>query len=100
MIKKGLAAIGCRTCRQSSVTVDQQERQLKPAVNPVEMFHFYSKAAKEASCPTCRTVNMLGMMCAAAMKSNGIFAFVGKGYGSDWPNPWEQGQAQARPERS
>ena len=81
-------------------TFDQQERQLNTAVNPVEMFRFYSEAAKEASCPTCRTVNMLGMMCAAAMRSGGIFAFVGKGHGSDWPNPWERGQPEAHPERN
>ena len=73
---------------------------MNTAVNPVEMFRFYSEAAKEASCPTCRTVNMLGMMCAAAMRSGGIFAFVGKGHGSDWPNPWERSQPEARPEQN
>jgi hypothetical protein len=40
---------------------------------------------------------MLGMMCAAAMRSGGIFAFVGKGHGSDWPNPWERGQLEGAP---
>ena len=66
-------------------------------MKPVEMFRFYSEAAKAATCPTCRTVNMLGMMCATAMRGGGIFAFVGKGYGGDWPNPWEQGRPELNP---
>jgi hypothetical protein len=47
----------------------------------------YAERAKAAACPTCRTVNMLGMMCAAAVNNGGFLAFVGRGYGGDWPDP-------------
>ncbi len=47
----------------------------------------YAERAKAAACPTCRTVNMLGMMCAAAVENGGFLAFVGQGYGGDWPDP-------------
>jgi hypothetical protein len=30
---------------------------------------------------------MLGMMCAAAVDNGGLLAFVGQGYGGDWPDP-------------
>jgi hypothetical protein len=30
---------------------------------------------------------MLGMMCAAAVDNGGFLAFVGRGYGGDWPDP-------------
>jgi hypothetical protein len=32
---------------------------------------------------------MIGMMCAAATSNGGFLAFVGKGYGGDWPDPRE-----------
>ena len=51
------------------------------------MFQLYADRAKAAACPTCRTVNMLGMMCAAAVDNGGFLAFVGRGYGGDWPDP-------------
>lgn len=53
------------------------------------MFTLYAERAKGAACPTCRTVNMLGMMCAAAINNGGFLAFVGHGYGGDWPDPRE-----------
>ena len=51
------------------------------------MFTLYAERAKVAACPTCRTVNMLGMMCAAAIDNGGFLAFVGRGHGGDWPDP-------------
>jgi hypothetical protein len=54
-------------------------------------FTRYAERAKAASCPSCRTVNMLGMMCAAAAESRSILAFVGRGYGGDWPDPRASG---------
>jgi hypothetical protein len=51
------------------------------------LFKQYAERAKAAACPTCRTVNMLGMMCAAAVNNGGFLAFVGQGYGGDWPDP-------------
>jgi hypothetical protein len=51
------------------------------------MFQLYADRAKAAACPTCRTVNMLGMMCAAAVDNGGFLAFVGRGHGGDWPDP-------------
>lgn len=56
-------------------------------MNATRMFQTYSERAKAATCPTCRSVNMIGMMCAAAVENGGFLAFVGKGYGSDWPDP-------------
>jgi len=58
-------------------------------MNATAMFTLYAERAKEAVCPTCRTVNMLGMMCAAAVDNGGFLAFVGRGYGGDWPDPRE-----------
>ena len=58
-------------------------------MDPAQMYRTYERRAKEAVSPTARTVNMLGMMCAAAVAQGGFFAFVGKGYGGDWPNPCE-----------
>lgn len=49
----------------------------------------YAERAKTAPCPTCRTVNMLGMMCAAAAEQRAFLAFVGRGHGGDWPDPRE-----------
>ena len=49
----------------------------------------YGERANTAACPACRTVNMLGMMCAAAAEHGTILAFVGHGYGGDWPDPRE-----------
>lgn len=60
-------------------------------MDPAQMYRTYERRAKEAVSPTFRTVNMLGMMCAAAIAQGGYFAFVGKGYGGDWPNPCEPG---------
>ena len=59
------------------------------------MFDTYAERAKAATCPVSRTVNMLGMMCAAAVDNGGFLAFVGQGYGSDWPDP--RGTADRRP---
>jgi len=56
-------------------------------MNATEMFQAYAERAKAASCPACRTVNMIGMMCAAAIENGGFLAFVGHGYGGDWPDP-------------
>lgn len=53
------------------------------------IFDLYAERAKAATCPTCRTVNMLGMMCAAAVENGSFLAFVGQGYGGDWPDPRE-----------
>ncbi len=58
-------------------------------MDPAQMYRTYERRAKEAASPAFRTVNMLGMMCAAAVAQGGLFAFVGKGYGGDWPNPCE-----------
>jgi hypothetical protein len=52
-----------------------------------QIFQLYAERAKAATCPTCRTVNMIGMMCAAAVDNGGFLAFVGQGYGGDWPDP-------------
>jgi hypothetical protein len=60
-----------------------------PAMNATEMFERYAERAKAATCPACRTVNMLGMMCAAAVDNGGFLAFVGQGYGGDWLDPRE-----------
>jgi hypothetical protein len=61
------------------------------------MYRTYERRAKEAVSSTARTVNMLGMMCAAAVAQGGFFAFVGKGYGGDWPNPCEPDETPATP---
>jgi hypothetical protein len=65
-------------------------------MNATRFFQLYAERAKATSCPTCRTVNMLGMMCAAAVDKGGFLAFVGQGYGGDWPDPREQ-TADTRP---
>ena len=59
-----------------------------------EKFELYSERAKAAKCPVCRTVNMLGMMCAAAVENGGFLAFVGDGHGGDWPDPRESAGKQ------
>lgn len=56
-------------------------------MNTTAMFKLYAERAKASECPTWRTVNMLGMMCAAAVRTGGFLAFVGQGYGGDWPDP-------------
>jgi len=56
-------------------------------MNTTAMFKLYAERAKASECPTWRTVNMLGMMCAAAVRNGGFLAFVGQGYGGDWPDP-------------
>lgn len=58
-------------------------------MNATRMFQLYADRAKAATCPTCRIVNMLGMMSAAAIENGGFLAFVGQGYGGDWPDPRE-----------
>ena len=58
-------------------------------MNATRMFDAYAERAKAAACPTCRIVNMLGMMCAGAIGNGGFLAFVGQGYGGDWPDPRE-----------
>jgi hypothetical protein len=51
-------------------------------------FKRYFDAAKTAETPTWRTVYLLGLMCATAVKHGSLVAFVGEaGYGSDWPDP-------------
>lgn len=58
-------------------------------MDPAQMYRTYERRAKEAASPAFRTVNMLGMMCAAAVDNGGFLAFVGQGYGGDWPDPRE-----------
>jgi hypothetical protein len=58
-------------------------------MNATRMFDTYADRAKAATCPVCRAISMLGMMCAAAVGNGGFFAFVGQGYGGDWPDPRE-----------
>jgi hypothetical protein len=67
-------------------------------MEPAQMYRTYERRAKEAADPMVRTVNMLGMMCAAAIAQGGFFAFVGKGYGGDWPNPCEPGGGVSAPD--
>jgi hypothetical protein len=64
-------------------------QQIFGAMNTTQMFQTYAARAKSASCPTCRTINMIGMMCAAAIDNGSFLAFVGQGYGGDWPDPRE-----------
>jgi len=66
------------------------------AMNATRIFETYAERAKGATCPVCRTVNMLGMMCAAAIDNGGFLAFVGKGYGGDWPDPRETAEQPSR----
>jgi hypothetical protein len=56
-------------------------------MNTTAMFKLYAERAKASDCATWRTVNMLGMMCAAAVRNGGFLAFVGEGHGGDWPDP-------------
>jgi hypothetical protein len=63
-------------------------------MNATRMFERYSERAKSAACPACRTVNMLGMMCAAAIDSGQFLAFVGRGHGGDWPDPRDSSERQ------
>ncbi|HZK89184.1 MAG TPA: hypothetical protein VFC56_03460 [Stellaceae bacterium] len=65
------------------------ETDVPDAMNATEMFDLYAERARAATCPTCRVVNMLGMMCAAAVDNGGFLAFVGQGHGGDWPDPRE-----------
>ena len=70
--------------------------EFKRAMNATRMFETYAERAKAVTCPVCRTVNMLGMMSAAAIDNGGFLAFVGKGYGGDWPDPREPAEQPAR----
>jgi hypothetical protein len=65
-------------------------------MNATKMFQVYAERAKAAPDPTCRTVNMIGMMCAAAIESGGFLAFVGHGYGGDWPDPRDGAERPGR----
>jgi len=47
----------------------------------------YFDRAQAAANPSWRTVYMLGQMCAAAVDHGTLVAFVGRGYGADWPDP-------------
>ena len=47
-------------------------------MNSTAMFQLYADRAKAAACPTCRTVNMLGMMCAAAVDNGGFLPLSGE----------------------
>lgn len=58
-------------------------------MDSARMYRIYAERAKTAESGPSRTVHMLGMMCAAAVAEGGFFAFVGRGYGGDWPNPCE-----------
>lgn len=60
------------------------------------MFDTYAARAKTATCSVCRAVNMLGMMAAAAVANGGFLAFVGEGYGGDWPDPREAADGHMR----
>jgi hypothetical protein len=62
-------------------------------MNTNQIFQSYAARAKSATCATCRTVNMLGMMCAAAIDNGSFLAFVGQGYGGDWPDPRETAES-------
>ena len=64
-------------------------------MNATRMFDLYAQQAKAATCSVCRTVNMLGMMSAAAVENGGFLAFVGKGYGGDWPDPREAAESSS-----
>ncbi len=66
------------------------------AMKATRIFETYAARAKSATCPVCRTVNMLGMMCAAAIDNGGFLAFVGQGYGGDWPDPRETAEQHPR----
>jgi hypothetical protein len=65
-------------------------------MNATRMFETYAERAKAATCPVCRAVNMLGMMAAGAIDNGGFLAFVGKGYGGDWPDPRETAEQSSR----
>jgi hypothetical protein len=65
-------------------------------MNAARMFEAYAERARSATCATCRTVNMLGMMCAAAIDNGGFLAFVGQGYGGDWPDPRQTAAERSR----
>ena len=51
-------------------------------MNGARMFRIYKKRAEAATCPVCRTVNLLGLMCAAAINT-GFLVSVGQDY--NWP---------------
>jgi hypothetical protein len=70
--------------------------EIRRAMNATRMFETYAERAKGATCPVCRTVNMLGMMAAAAIDNGGFLAFVGQGYGGDWPDPRETVEQPSR----
>jgi hypothetical protein len=70
---------------------------VRDAMTTSQIFQLYAERAKTATCPTCRTVNMLGMMCAAAVDSGGFLAFVGEGHGGDWPDPRESAANRGDP---
>lgn len=54
------------------------------------IFDAYVERAKGATSSERRTVCMLGMMCATVIRGDGGFiAFVGEGYGGNWPDPRE-----------
>jgi hypothetical protein len=59
------------------------------AMNVKRMLQLYGERAKEASSATERTVNVLAMMCAAAVYDGRFHAFAGPGLGGDWPDPRE-----------
>ena len=65
-------------------------------MNTTRIFDTYAARAKTATCSVCRTVNMLGMMAAAAVANGGFLAFVGEGYGGDWPDPRETTDQRTR----
>jgi hypothetical protein len=69
-------------------------------MNAIRMFDLYAQRAKAATCSVCRTVNMLGMMSAAAVENGGFLAFVGKGYDGDWPDPRETAESPSRDSRA
>jgi hypothetical protein len=66
-------------------------------MNAIRMFKAYEKRAQVATCSTCRTVSLLGMMCANATKDGGFYSITGQGYGADWPDPRE---TEPPPQRS
>jgi hypothetical protein len=83
-----------RPIRQNGITPEpfvQSAATKRSAMDAAQMYRTYERHARAAVDPTMRTVNMLGMMCAAAIAQGGFFAFVGKGYGGNWPNPCMQG---------
>jgi hypothetical protein len=93
VLSKGAAA-NLRQLTIKCVASGSSAADFAKIMNTTRMFERYSERAKAAACPSCRTVNMLGMMCAAAIDRGQFLAFVGRGYGGDWPDPRDSTERQ------